>query len=158
MAGSHFFLQQLAGNVIALFGAEGAQLVQQRLQRLGQGLASVFTLQAVQHGVEHAVPGGVDVLGGRQQGHGMLLGAGHQFSIGFGQLHRGNGFVLGINDLGDKLQIVGNWIAIGHLAQARSALGKQAGSLGQKRAGEAGVIQRLDLAGLEDALHVQSQK
>jgi len=60
--------------------------------------------------------------------------------------------MLGIHDLGGKLQVVRDRVAVRQLAQARCAVGEQAGDLGQQDAGETGLVQRFDFAGLKNAL------
>lgn len=59
--------------------------------------------------------------------------------------------VLGADDVGGKFQVIGNRVAAGQLAQAGGAFKKQAADVRRQHAREGGVVQRLDLAGLQDA-------
>ncbi len=57
----------------------------------------------------------------------------------------------GADDVGGKFQVIGNRVAAGQLAQAGGAFKKQAADVRWQHAREGGVVQRLDLAGLQDA-------
>ena len=61
--------------------------------------------------------------------------------------------VLGVNDFGHEVQVVGNRVALGQLAHARGALGKYAGGVRQQNARKVGAVDGFDFAGLKNALH-----
>ena len=61
--------------------------------------------------------------------------------------------MLGVDDFGDEVQVVGNRVALGQLAHARGALGKQAGGVGQHDALKVGAVKGFDFARLKNALH-----
>ena len=145
-----FLLQQLAGDVVALVGIQFAQRSNQRLQRLGQAVVSA---QGVEHGVEHALPRRVDVLQRRQQRHRVFLCLRQCRFVQRRDGQRGRSGVLRVDDFGDEVQVVGNWIALGQLAHARGALGKQTGGVGQQNARKMGAVEGFDFTGLKNALH-----
>ena len=89
----------------------------------------------------------------------MRLGLRYHGAVQRRGCQRGHGRVLGINDVGDEEQIIGDRVAVSQLAYARSALGKQAGGAGQKHARKVDAVQAFDFAGLKNTLHVgYSQK
>lgn len=119
-------MQQALGNGVALVLAQVAQRLQQRLQGLWQAFAA---RQGVQHGIQYLLPCGVNVVGGGQQGHGELLRALDIAAVHGLQFYGACSRMLCIHNLGCKLQIVGNGIAVSQLTQTRSTFRKQCGDL-----------------------------
>ena len=156
VAGRHFLLQQPLRDLVTPGRVQRAQLLQQRLQRRRQAIGA---RQGIEHAVQHAMPGGIDMVGGRQQRHGMLLRPRDQRRIGRGQRQLPGRLGLRVHDLRHKPQVVGNRIALGQLPQPRRPLDEQPRQLRQQHARKTGVVQRLDIAGLKNALHWnESQK
>ena len=94
---------------------------------------------------------GVQLLGCGKQRHAVRLGALHGAALDCGRGQRLGRLVLGADDVGGKFQVIGNRVAAGQLAQAGGAFKKQAADVRRQHAREGGVVQRLDLAGLQDA-------
>ncbi len=88
---------------------------------------------------------------GWEQRHAVRLGLGHGAAVHAGRRQAGGSLVLGLGDVGGKFQIIGNRVASGQLAQPCGPVAKQAAHLGGQHAGERDVVQRLDIAGLQDA-------
>ncbi len=146
-------LQQLAGDVVALVGVQFAQRGNQRLQWRGQATTAGIGAQGVEQGVEHALPRWVDVLQRRQQRHRVFLRLRQRGFVQRRGGQRSGSGVLRVDDCGDEVQVVGNRVALGQLAHTRSALGKQAGGVGQHDALKVGAIDGFDFARLKNALH-----
>ena len=146
-------LQQLAGDVVALVGIQFAQRGNQRLQRCGQAATVVIRAQGVEQGAQHAVPSRVNVLQRRHQRHRVLLRLRQHGCIQRCGAQRSGSGVLGVNDFGHEVQVVGNRVALGQLAHARGALGKYAGGVRQQNARKVGAVDGFDFAGLKNALH-----
>ena len=75
-------------------GREGGRAESVRLRRQAIGAR-----QGIEHAVQHAMPGGIDMVGGRQQRHGMLLRPRNQRRIGLGQRQLPGRLGLRVHDL-----------------------------------------------------------
>ncbi|MNT29182.1 hypothetical protein D3C72_1649120 [compost metagenome] len=150
IACGQFLGEQALCQGVALLGTCCLQLCNQWLQRRGQPACAG---EIGQHAIQHLVPDWVEMVCSGQQRRRKFLRLRNGRCIGLCHTQVLHGAVLGLHQTGDEVQVVGNRVAFSQLADAIGAFQKQAAGIGQQHARKAGVVQRLDLAGLKNALH-----